>query len=75
VVDHTRAIKKFQRSAAGKDEALPHDVRTPLALQKTMDFIISVILNDPVWHGPFRADMKQLMWRQTLFLLYDRDAL
>eukprot|EP01135_Chromosphaera_perkinsii_P002801 Nk52_evm10s227 gene=Nk52_evmTU10s227 len=46
--DHTKAIKKYRRPAAGNEHPLPHEVRSPKALLNTFDYIICEILNQPV---------------------------
>ncbi|KAJ1964882.1 actin cytoskeleton and mitosis protein [Dipsacomyces acuminosporus] len=42
--DPARAVKTFHRSAAGNEEPLPSDVRTPETLLKTLDYLINVIV-------------------------------
>jgi nuclear mRNA export protein SAC3 len=37
-------VKRFRRSAAGYDEQLPSDIRTPQALKKTLDYLIDKIV-------------------------------
>ena len=37
-------VKRFRRSAAGYDEQLPSDIRPPLVLQKTLDYLIDEVV-------------------------------
>lgn len=37
-------VKRFRRSAAGYDEQLPSDIRPPLVLQKTLDYLIDEVI-------------------------------
>ena len=43
-VCHSKAIKKFSRSSADKDEPLPHELRTGPVLMMTMDYLLCNIL-------------------------------
>ena len=40
-VDHTKAVKKYHRPAAGNEAPLPEDVRPPAVLLKTLDYLLS----------------------------------
>ena len=40
-------IKRFRRSAAGYDEQLPSDIRPPLVLKKTLDYLIEEVVGGP----------------------------
>ena len=40
-------IKRFRRSAAGYDEQLPSDIRPPLILKKTLDYLIEEVVGSP----------------------------
>lgn len=42
-VDHKKAVKKFSRSSADKDEPLPHELRTGPVLKLTMDYLLCTI--------------------------------
>jgi hypothetical protein len=44
-VDHSRAVKRYRRSAAGDPPPLPCDVRPPYILQKTFDYLMRDILD------------------------------
>lgn len=39
-LNHSLAVKDYSRSAADQDEPLPHELRSPDVLQKTMDYLI-----------------------------------
>jgi hypothetical protein len=39
-LNHALAVKDYSRSAADQDEPLPHELRPPHVLQKTMDYLI-----------------------------------
>jgi len=43
-VDHARAVKRYQRSDAGKEQPLPCDVRPPPILKKTLNYLIDEII-------------------------------
>lgn len=40
-------VKRFRRSAAGDDEQLPSDIRPPLVLQKTLNYLLEELVNGP----------------------------
>ncbi|KAJ2482282.1 actin cytoskeleton and mitosis protein [Coemansia sp. RSA 2131] len=42
--DPARAVKTFHRSAAGNEEPLPEDLRTPDTLQRTLDHLVNVVI-------------------------------
>jgi len=42
-----KMLKRFRRSAAGYDEQLPSDIRTPKALLQTTNYLIRHVLNGP----------------------------
>lgn len=55
-------IKRFRRSAAGYDEQLPSDIRTPATLLQTMDYILRHII------GPDEHDLGSIhkfVWDRT----------
>ncbi|KAJ1651866.1 actin cytoskeleton and mitosis protein [Dispira simplex] len=43
-IDPHRAVKAFQRSAAGKEQPLPSDVRPPSVLLRTLDYLMNEIV-------------------------------
>ncbi|KAL2419848.1 SAC3 family protein 1 [Exophiala dermatitidis] len=56
-----RMVKRFRRSAAGYDEQLPSDIRTPATLQKTLDYLL-----DRVIGGEERlATIHKFVWDRT----------
>lgn len=44
-VDHTRAIKEYDRSAADKEEPLPHELRPVPVLKMTMDYLATNVMD------------------------------
>jgi hypothetical protein len=56
-----RMVKRFRRSAAGYDEQLPSDIRTPATLQKTLDYLLDKIIG-----GEDRlASIHKFVWDRT----------
>ena len=54
-------VKRFRRSAAGYDEQLPSDIRTPEALKRTLDYLVDNVLG-----GPERlAVVHKFVWDRT----------
>ena len=54
-------VKRFRRSAAGYDEQLPSDIRTPATLSKTLDYLINEVVG-----GPERlAVVHKFVWDRT----------
>ncbi|KAI9766786.1 MAG: hypothetical protein M1840_006261 [Geoglossum simile] len=62
-----RMVKEYRRSAAGNDAPLPSDVRPPLALQKTLDYLIDEILGGPL---PLTKTNK-FLWTRTRSIRQD----
>ena len=56
-----KMVKRFKRSAAGEDEQLPSDIRTPKTLQKTLDYL----LNDVVGGGERLCSIHKFVWDRT----------
>lgn len=54
-------VKRFRRSAAGYDEQLPSDIRPPLVLKKTLDYLI----NDVVGGPESLATVHKFVWDRT----------
>lgn len=44
-IDHSRAVKKYHRPAAGLEAPLPEDVRPAPVLRRTMDYLLDSILD------------------------------
>ncbi|KAJ2344351.1 actin cytoskeleton and mitosis protein, partial [Coemansia sp. RSA 2618] len=42
--DPARTVKTFHRSAAGNEEPLPEDLRTPETLRRTLDHLVNVVI-------------------------------
>jgi nuclear mRNA export protein SAC3 len=56
-----RMVKRFRRSAAGYDEQLPSDIRTPATLQATLNYLL-----DDVIDGSERlAAVHKFVWDRT----------
>ena len=54
-------VKRFRRSAAGYDEQLPSDIRPPLVLRKTLDYLFDEVVGGP---QPLAA-VHQFVWDRT----------
>ncbi|OAL26797.1 hypothetical protein AYO20_09939 [Fonsecaea nubica] len=55
-----RMVKRFRRSAAGYDEQLPSDIRTPETLKRTLDYLL-----DKVIGGERLATVHKFVWDRT----------
>jgi nuclear mRNA export protein SAC3 len=59
--DEQRMVKRFRRSAAGYDEQLPSDIRTPATLKMTLDYLLDNIIG-----GEERlASVHKFVWDRT----------
>ncbi|KAI9805217.1 MAG: hypothetical protein M1825_001053 [Sarcosagium campestre] len=47
VPSQERMVKRFRRSAAGDEAQLPSDVRPPIILKKTLDYLIGDVVGGP----------------------------
>lgn len=56
-----RMVKRFRRSAAGYDEQLPSDIRTPATLKRTLDYL----LDNVVGGGERLATIHKFVWDRT----------
>lgn len=54
-------VKRFRRSAAGYDEQLPSDIRTPATLKMTLDYL----LDDIIGGGERLATIHKFVWDRT----------
>ncbi|KAG0739637.1 hypothetical protein G6F23_008823 [Rhizopus arrhizus] len=45
-LDRNKAVKAYRRSAAGNDQPLPADVRSPEALISTLDYLIKEVMSN-----------------------------
>ena len=44
-IDHSRAVKKYHRPAAGNEAPLPEDIRPTSVLRNTMDYLLQLLDN------------------------------
>jgi hypothetical protein len=56
-----RMVKRFRRSAAGYDEQLPSDIRTPATLQATLNYLLS----DVIGGDEQLAAIHKFVWDRT----------
>lgn len=56
-----RMVKKFRRAAAGLEEQLPSDLRPPLVLKKTCDYLFNEIVRE----GAKLAKVHHFVWDRT----------
>jgi nuclear mRNA export protein SAC3 len=54
-------VKRYRRSAAGDDEQLPSDIRTPATLKRSLDYL----LNDVVGGEDRLATVQKFVWDRT----------
>ena len=54
-------VKRFRRSAAGNDEQLPSDIRTPATLQTTLNYLIT----DVIGGGEQLSTVHKFVWDRT----------
>ena len=54
-------VKRFRRSAAGDDEQLPSDIRTPGTLKRSLDYLI----DDVIGNGENLAQVHKFVWDRT----------
>lgn len=59
--DEERMVKRFRRSAAGYDEQLPSDIRTPVTLKMTLDYLMDEIIGG----GERLASIHKFVWDRT----------
>ncbi|KAJ6185892.1 hypothetical protein N7519_007193 [Penicillium mononematosum] len=57
----TKMVKRFRRAAAGNDEQLPSDIRTPRTLLQTMNYLIRYVING----GEPLAVIHMFVWNRT----------
>ena len=56
-----KMVKRFRRSAAGNDEQLPSDIRTPATLQTTLNYLIT----DVIGVGEQLSAVHKFVWDRT----------
>jgi len=54
-------VKRFRRSAAGYDEQLPSDIRPPIVLQRTLDYLLDEVIGGP----QALANVHKFVWDRT----------
>ena len=59
--DEKKMVKRFRRSAAGYDEQLPSDIRPPIILKKTLDYLF----NDIIGGAQTLANVHKFIWDRT----------
>uniref|UniRef100_A0A8C8YYC5 Germinal-center associated nuclear protein n=1 Tax=Prolemur simus TaxID=1328070 RepID=A0A8C8YYC5_PROSS len=61
-VDHAAAVKEYSRSSADQEEPLPHELRPSLVLSRTMDYLVTQIMDQQ--EGSLR-DWYDFVWNRT----------
>nr|XP_036879511.1 germinal-center associated nuclear protein isoform X2 [Manis javanica] len=61
-VDHAAAVKEYSRSSADQEEPLPHELRPPAVLCRTMDYLVTQIMDHR--EGSPR-DWYDFVWNRT----------
>jgi nuclear mRNA export protein SAC3 len=61
VPSEERMVKRFRRSAAGYDEQLPSDIRTPKTLQMTLNYLLEIVVGG----GERLATIHKFVWDRT----------
>ena len=59
--DEARMVKKFRRAAAGLEEQLPSDLRPPMVLKRTCDYLF----NEVVGNAASLAKVHHFVWDRT----------
>ncbi|KAL8803596.1 MAG: hypothetical protein Q9182_003101 [Xanthomendoza sp. 2 TL-2023] len=61
VPSEDRMVKRYRRPAAGYEEQLPSDIRPPLVLQKTLDYLMDEVVggSEPL------ANVHKFVWDRT----------
>lgn len=54
-------VKRYRRPAAGYEEQLPSDIRPPLMLQKTLDYLMDEVVGGP----EMLANVHKFVWDRT----------
>ena len=75
--DHHLFVKSFHRPAAGMENPLPQDVRTPGALVKTLQYLVYGILGNNPWQEchAFVRDRTRSIRQDFTFQNYEGDEL
>ncbi|XP_004632031.1 germinal-center associated nuclear protein [Octodon degus] len=61
-VDHALAVKEYSRSSADQEEPLPHELRPSAVLSRTMDYLVTQIMDQK--EGSLR-DWYDFVWNRT----------
>ncbi|XP_004697334.1 germinal-center associated nuclear protein [Echinops telfairi] len=61
-VDHAAAVKEYSRSSADQEEPLPHELRPSAVLSRTMDYLVTQIMDQK--EGSLR-DWYDFVWNRT----------
>ncbi|XP_045859466.1 germinal-center associated nuclear protein isoform X2 [Meles meles] len=61
-VDHAAAVKEYSRSSADQEEPLPHELRPTAVLGRTMDYLVTQIMDQK--EGSLR-DWYDFVWNRT----------
>ncbi|XP_037380740.1 germinal-center associated nuclear protein isoform X2 [Talpa occidentalis] len=61
-VDHAAAVKEYSRSSADQEEPLPHELRPSAVLSRTMDHLVTQIMDSK--EGSLR-DWYDFVWNRT----------
>uniref|UniRef100_A0A3B4AL85 Germinal-center associated nuclear protein n=1 Tax=Periophthalmus magnuspinnatus TaxID=409849 RepID=A0A3B4AL85_9GOBI len=64
MVDHGAAIKEYSRSSADQEEPLPHELRPLPVLTRTMDYIVTQVLDQGQLQDNYR-DWYDFVWNRT----------
>ncbi|XP_070770765.1 germinal-center associated nuclear protein [Enoplosus armatus] len=62
MVDHTAAVKEYSRSSADQEEPLPHELRPLPVLSRTMDYLVTQIMDQG--NDNYR-DWYDFVWNRT----------
>ncbi|UZJ54812.1 hypothetical protein CBS101457_004132 [Exobasidium rhododendri] len=69
-IDPALAVKIYRRPAAGRELPLPEDVRPPIVLRKTLDYLFEQLLpSDPA--SPQFTTVQPFMWNRTRAIRQD----
>ncbi|XP_021566811.1 germinal-center associated nuclear protein isoform X2 [Carlito syrichta] len=61
-VDHAAAVKEYSRSSADQEEPLPHELRPSAVLRRTMDYLVTQIMDQK--ESSLR-DWYDFVWNRT----------
>ncbi|XP_069850965.1 germinal-center associated nuclear protein-like isoform X1 [Dipodomys merriami] len=61
-VDHAAAVKEYSRSSADQEEPLPHELRPSAVLSRTMDYLVTQIMDQ---RDVSLRDWYDFVWNRT----------